>query len=69
MLHHNRHHTSRNTKPDNPLEFPDTGKIQSNLLDDISLEFPQISTTTTSKQSKLNITIDFGNIDTPVKHP
>lgn len=69
MLHHNRHRTSSNTKPDNSLEFPDTGEIKSNLLDGISLEFPQISTTTTSKQSKLNITIDFGNIDTPVKHP
>lgn len=69
MSHHNRHRTSRNTKPDNPLEFPDTGKIQSNLLDDISLEFPQIPTATTSKQSKPNVTIDFDNINTPVKHP
>lgn len=69
MSHHNRHRTSRNTKPDNPLEFPNTGKIRWNLLDGISLEFPQIPTTTTPKQSKPNITIDFGSINTPVKHP
>lgn len=49
MSHRNRHRTSRNIKPSNPLEFPDTGKIRSNLMDDISLEFPQIPTTTTSK--------------------
>lgn len=66
MSHRNRHRTSRNTKPDNPLEFPDTGKIRSRLMDDISLEFPQIPT---AKQSKPNVTIDFDNINTPVKHP
>lgn len=66
MSHRNCRRTSRNTKQDNPFEFPDTGKIRSNLMDDISLEFPQIPT---AKQSKPNVTIDFDNINTPVKHP
>ena len=69
MSHRNRHRTSRNIKPSNPLEFPDTGKTQSHLMDGISLEFPQIPTATASKQSKPNVTIDFDNINTPVKHP